>query len=283
MAYVWQRWLADEFRKAGLTVREVDGWKDRGRPASTGSYDPRGPLTIHHTASTTSASNPRPTIGLLVAGRSDLPGPLAPYSTGADGVITVIAAGRCNHAGPVGRSGVLGMPYGADGNALAMGDEVDTNGTQAMPEVQRTAMATAAAVVLTHFDKVPAWLHRHADISGSGKWDLGSLTTAQVRTLTAAAITALSQEDDDMPYTPDQLTKIVRDAVAAELEPVTADVERLQAQNANLRERVNMTAKTIRDKVSRGNANVRELQAEVDDLAAALAEDAAQPVVEGKS
>ena len=36
MGYVWQRWLADEFRAAGLTVIEVEGWKNRGRPASIG-------------------------------------------------------------------------------------------------------------------------------------------------------------------------------------------------------------------------------------------------------
>ena len=215
MAYTWQRWLPAEFRAAGLEVIEVAGWENRGRPASTGSYDPRGPLTVHHTASTTSPANPRPTLGLLITGRSDLPGPLAPYSTGADGKVTVIAAGRCNHAGPIGRNGVLGMPQGFDGNALAMGDEVDTNGTQTMPEAQRRSMAVAAAVVLAHFGKTPAWLHRHADISGSGKWDLGGVTTTQLRALVGAAHTALTQEDymatSDAEKKLDNLTRRVDD------------------------------------------------------------------------
>lgn len=192
MAYVWQRWMADEYRKAGLKVVEIDGWKNRGRPASTGNFDPRGAKTNHHTGTKTSASRTMPTLQTLIKGRSDLPGPLAQKGIGADGTVYVIAAGRSNHAGRVGKRGVIGMPYGADGNALALGDEVDTNGTQAMPKVQRDALAKVNAVDLQHFDRGTEYLHRHEDISGSGKWDIGSLTTAQVRSDAGAAIKALS-------------------------------------------------------------------------------------------
>lgn len=222
MAYVWQRWLADEFRAAGLKVVEVDGWENRGRPASTGNYDPRGPLTKHHTGVTSSASRPHPTLSVLITGRSDLPGPLIPYTTGYDGTVYVVAAGRCNHAGPIGKSGVLGMPKGYDGNALAMGDEVDTNGTQTLPEAQKRAMSIAAAVVLRHFDKGAEWEHRHADISGSGKWDLGQLTTAQVRALTADALKALDEEEDPMAQYEDQLNQIAADAKAARTDAAAA-------------------------------------------------------------
>jgi hypothetical protein len=193
MAYVWQRWLAREFRAAGLEVIEVDGWENRGRPASTGHYDPRHGVTNHHTGVMSSDSQPGPTLGTLVAGRSDLPGPLAPWSVRHDGVVVVIAAGRCNHAGTIGKP----IPFavlGADGNALFMGDEIDTNGTQQLPPAQRHAVAVTNAVYLKHFDLPIDRVHRHADISGTGKWDLGSLTTQQLRD-DAATVT----QEDDMP------------------------------------------------------------------------------------
>lgn len=180
MTYIWQRWMVAEFRAAGLEVIVVDGWENRGRPASTGHYDPREGVTNHHTGATTTAERPGPTLQTLITGRPDLPGPLAPWSVRHDGVVVVIAAGRCNHAGRVGKP----VPFavmGADGNAIFMGDEIDTDGTQQMPEAQRHAVAVTNRVYLEHFDKPVERVHRHADISGTGKWDLGSLTTKQLR------------------------------------------------------------------------------------------------------
>jgi hypothetical protein len=192
MAYVWQRWLARELRAAGLKVVEVQGWENRGRPASTGSFNPRGPITNHHTGTKTSASRPMPTLQTLIRGRSDLPGPLAQVGVGYDGTVYVIAAGRANHAGRVGKSGVAGMPNGADGNALAIGDEIDTNGTQVMPKVQRDSVATVNAVVIRHYDRGTSYVHRHQDISGTGKWDLGSRSTSQLRSDAAAEVKRLT-------------------------------------------------------------------------------------------
>ena len=192
MAYVWQRWMAEEYRRAGLKVVEIDGWKNRGRPASTGNFDPRGPKTNHHTGTKTSATKKAPTLQTVIQGRDDLPGPLAQKVIGFDGTVYVVAAGRCNHAGKVGKRGVTGMPYGADGNALALGDEVDTNGTQVLNKEQRAALAKVNAVDLMHFDRGTDYAHRHQDISGSGKWDIGSLTTPQVRADAAAAIKVLT-------------------------------------------------------------------------------------------
>ncbi len=192
MAYVWQRWLAAEYRKAGLKVVEVSGWENRGRPASTGNFNPQGPTTDHHTGSTTSASKTMPTLRTLIQGRPDLPGPLSQVGIGYDGTVYVIAAGRANHAGKVGKSGVAGMPYGADGNALAIGQEVDTNGTQTMPKAQRDALATVNAVNIRHYRRGTSYIHRHKDISGTGKWDLGSRTTLQLRSDAAAEVKRLS-------------------------------------------------------------------------------------------
>lgn len=191
MAYVWHRWLADEFRDAGLKVVEVAGWKNRGRPASTGHFNPNGCSTCHHTGSTSSAQNPATALSVLISGRPGLPGPLCHWATAYDGTIYVIAAGRANHAGRVGKAGAPGMPLGADGNALALGNEVMTNGTQNLPEAQLEAIARSHAVVCKHFDSPVERVHRHADISGTGKWDIGQLTTRELRTYVEYAL-----EDD---------------------------------------------------------------------------------------
>lgn len=192
MAYVWQRWIAAELRAAGLKVVEVEGWKDRGRPASTGHFNPQGPVTNHHTGSTSSWSRIIPTLATLIKGRPDLPGPLAQVAVAYDGTVYVLAAGRANHAGRVGKGGVVGMPFGADGNALALGDEIDTNGTQVMPKVQVDAIAGVNAVFLKHYKRGTSYVHRHQDISGTGKWDLGSRSTAQLRADAAAFLKRLT-------------------------------------------------------------------------------------------
>jgi N-acetylmuramoyl-L-alanine amidase len=196
MPYVWQRWLAREFRKAGLTVIEVEGWRNRGRPASTGNFDPTSGVTTHHTGTRTTADSPGPTLRTLIEGRPDLPGPLCQWSVRFDGGVVVVAAGRANHAGQVGKV-VPFAPLGADGNAIFLGDEVDTNGTQKLPDAQRHAIAVTNAVALKHQRNGADRAHRHADISATGKWDIGSLTTEQVRSDARAALSAL--EEDDMP------------------------------------------------------------------------------------
>src|SRR5215471_5383743 len=124
MAYVWLDWLADALRAEGVTVSEQSGWKSRGRPSSTGAFQPSGVLW-HHTGTRSSTSNPAPTLNTLINGRSDLPGPLCHVSPGYDGVARVIAAGRANHAGTAVASGP--MP-GGDGNALYVGLEIDYDG-----------------------------------------------------------------------------------------------------------------------------------------------------------
>jgi hypothetical protein len=211
MTYSWQRWMATEFRAAGLRVVEVDGWRNRGRPATTGGYNPTAGLLDHHTGTTTSDARPHPTLQTLIVGRSDLPGPLAPWSVDYDGVVWVIAAGRCNHAGRTNKP-FAGVAAGADGNYHFMGDEVDTNGTQRMPPAQRRSLAITNAVYLDHFHRPLTALGRHADVT-TRKWDIGSISTATIRT----DVVAYRKENEDMPLTDADLKKIrtvVREEVA---------------------------------------------------------------------
>lgn len=199
MAYTWMRWLADELRAAGLTVVEVDGWRNRGRPASTGHFQPRGLQTTHHTAATSSAANPAAGLQTLITGRSDLPGPLCQTAIDYNGVVYVIAAGRANVNGR--KRAVANWPE-TDGNEQ-MGCEVITNGTQPMPAAQVHAIAVHNKVMLDHFGRDPdGYLYRHEDISLTGKWDIGSRTTAQLRADVAALATVpptTPEETLDMP------------------------------------------------------------------------------------
>lgn len=200
--YVWQRWMAVEFRAAGLTVREVEGWKNRGRPATTGGYQPNAGLLDHHTGTTTSDDNPHPTLQMLIKGRPDLPGPLAPWSVDYDGVVWVIAAGRCNHAGRTNKP-FAGVAAGSDGNYHFMGDEVDTNGTQKLPPKQRRSLCITNAVYLDHMHRPLTALGRHADIT-TRKWDIGSISTATLR----SDVVAYRKEDEDVALTEAEFKKI---------------------------------------------------------------------------
>jgi hypothetical protein len=231
VSYIWQRWLADEFRAAGLTVIEVAGWQNRGRPATTGAFHPDQGITNHHTGTTTSAANPGPTLRLLIEGRSDLPGPLCQWTVRYDGVVVVVAAGRANHAGRVGKPGQPGMPLGADGNSLALGDEVDTNGTQTLPEAQRRSIAITNAVALRHYNNPTSRVHRHADISGTGKWDIGNATTQQLRD-EAAGATTKPKDWFDMATEAD-LKRIVNAAVAAAVPDIAKAVMTARVANRN--------------------------------------------------
>ena len=206
MAYRWETWLADALRAEGCRVAEYSGWKSRGRPTSTGSFAPYS-VTLHHTGTTTSASNPCPTLGTCVNGRSDLPGPLAHVVIGYDGTCHVIAAGRANHAGT--STGPGPFPAG-DGNAMSIGFEIDYSGSQPVSSAQGTATIRAAAAVLRHFGKDASYCVGHKESSDSGKWDPGRdgsssplYDMAQVRRLVTDQLrgTAAPSEakgDDDM-------------------------------------------------------------------------------------
>lgn len=134
--------LADALRRADLHVVEEPGWKTRGRPLSSGSFDPRAFL-LHHDASRVGESIPEGK-NLVRDGRSDLAGPLSQlyYSFGT---FYVLAAGRANHAGRGAGWGVVGENLG---NALAIGCEWDhTTGEAASPRELADLTRGAAAVL----------------------------------------------------------------------------------------------------------------------------------------
>ncbi|MET0417101.1 MAG: N-acetylmuramoyl-L-alanine amidase, partial [Actinoplanes sp.] len=158
-------WLVDVLRAAGVQVVVEGDWLNRMRP---GSFDPIGVLW-HHTASTSSASNPHPALGICINGRSDLAGPLCQALVDYNGVFHVISAGRCNHAGVSGGSGPI--PSG-DGNTLMIGWEIDYNGVdQQMTAAQYNASIAATAAVLTRLGRDSSYARGHRETSTTGKID----------------------------------------------------------------------------------------------------------------
>ena len=168
MTYRYLTDLADVLRAAGLKVVEIDGWKTRGRPASTGGFDPVGVL-CHHTATSVRSSDAN-VLALLRNGRSDLPGPLCNLGLGRDGTVYVIAAGRANHGGKAKASGTVAA---GDANSLYIGIEAFNDGVgEKWPAVQYDAyVKVCAALCAKVTGNSAATVRGHKETSVTGKID----------------------------------------------------------------------------------------------------------------
>ena len=155
-------------RRHGLKVVVVPGWKTRGRPASTGGFNPVGVL-CHHTA-TTVAWTLAAVLRLLTGGRSGLPGPLCQFGLGRNGTVYLVAAGRANHAG---KAKSVGSVAAGDGNELYVGIEAFNSGTgEPWPAVQYNAYVLLAAVIQVEFTGNSARaVAGHKETSTTGKID----------------------------------------------------------------------------------------------------------------
>jgi hypothetical protein len=151
-------------REAGLPVREVSGWRSRGRPPSGNPRDPAYPaatkfagIGLHHTAGHND-------LGVVVGGRPGIPGPLANLYVARDGRVFVVAAGRANHFGPgarqvydrtrrglapLGDAARLGLSDSIVGNGVYVGIEVENFGTRSdpYPRVQIDHLERACAAI----------------------------------------------------------------------------------------------------------------------------------------
>jgi N-acetyl-anhydromuramyl-L-alanine amidase AmpD len=135
-------WLPRVLLDAGLKVAEQPGWRDRGR-GDVGAI--RG-LICHHTAGPLAGN--MPSLGIIANGRPDLLGPLAQLGLGRDGTMYVVAAGRCNHAGPGNWQGFT------RGNTNFIGIEAENSGftsgpkADPWPAVQMDAYRRGVAAIL---------------------------------------------------------------------------------------------------------------------------------------
>lgn len=126
--------------KAGITYREVSGWKSRTAHRG-GMHEARGVLW-HHTATSASAVKSRnnPTLGYMVSG---LGYPLCNYALAWDGSVDIVAAGTGAHAG---KGAYRGIPRD-QGNRYLIGIEVEgTTGLTWSDEQLETAAKLGAAL-----------------------------------------------------------------------------------------------------------------------------------------
>jgi len=147
-------WLPDVLKAAGLKVATVDGWETRGR----GDVGPIVGIICHHTAGPKNGN--MPSLGTLVRGRSDLPGPLAQLGLGRDGTYYVIAAGRANHAGAGTWNGV------SSGNTRFIGIEAENTGLandSPWPAEQLDAYHRGVAAILAHLGRGSEWCAGHKE------------------------------------------------------------------------------------------------------------------------
>ena len=139
-------WLPDALLAAGLKVALVPGWEERG-----GENVGRTLGVICHYTGTADRQN-MPTLGTLIKGREDLPGPLCQLGLARDGTYYVVAAGRANHAGRGIWNGI------ASGNTNFIGIEAENSGSKVdpWPAVQMDAYHRGVAAILGHANRTAA-------------------------------------------------------------------------------------------------------------------------------
>jgi hypothetical protein len=132
-------WLADVLDHADCRIVELPGWQTRGR---SGAFGPAKGVLCHHTAGPKGTSS----LETIIEGRPDLPGPLAHLYLDPEGVFTIVAAGRCNHAGIGSWQGIT------SGNTYFIGIEAENDGLadDPWPDVQYQAYARGCAAILNH-------------------------------------------------------------------------------------------------------------------------------------
>jgi N-acetylmuramoyl-L-alanine amidase-like protein len=157
--------IATRLRKAGLVVREVQGWKTRG----VETFNPKGSVNHHTAGPPRSAGKIAPSLGIVINGRSDLSGPLCNVYMDFNGVVYVVAAGRANHAGiPDG-----GVCRGMHGNTDAYGLEIEHPGKSPL-EPKRVIIAAKVHAALLHGKATADQVVQHWEWAPSRKIDLAS-------------------------------------------------------------------------------------------------------------
>lgn len=156
-------WLADVLDDAGLRVRTVSGWENRGANGPVRFFNPRG-LVWHHTATSPRLSTAS-LLKLLINGRPDLPGPLAQSALERDGVYYVLASGKANHAGQ-------GSWLDLKTNYDVMGIEPANDGRgEPWPSVQLDAYRRGSKAILDKLKTTSAYMPGHKEWAPSRKID----------------------------------------------------------------------------------------------------------------
>lgn len=187
-----QAWLLDVLVEAfrgvkGFQVDFYPGWITRGDT----NFDPIGVMD-HHTGSGEYNNL------LRYMAEGPVHPPLCNYATSRpnDGVvrITVVAAGRANHAGKGGVSwtGIDG------GNYRTLGAEHQNDGTQPWPAQQIEAMRRCDAALLKHLGADVGYMLDHKTYAPGRKSDRHTLNVDEERRAVAAIIAGSAPEEDEV-------------------------------------------------------------------------------------
>lgn len=230
--------LADVLRDAGLKVVEVPGWKENGRPSSTGGFNPGGNLWHHTGAKDTNPNSITDDYAyarwLAEIGRSDLPAPLCQVSIGRDGTVYVCASGRGNHAGTARSTGPMAA---GDGNYIYLGWECQNSGSEGWSKAQYDAMVLAGAATSIHYGWSAQANRAHRETSLTGKWDPGGLDMNRFRNDIESKIKSL--KEDDVPNYRDWSEadkKALAQDVAAETVEALMSFEIIPRKDINVRD-----------------------------------------------
>lgn len=129
--------IKDALELSGVPHRFVNGWETRG---ST-EFNPVG-MTWHATAGSANSSA-EAEVNVLLNGSATAPPPIAQFMAARDGVLWVVAAGRCNH-NKVGWDG----PNEGLGNSSLWGIEIQNdNRGQAYPAAQMNTVRRFTATM----------------------------------------------------------------------------------------------------------------------------------------
>lgn len=197
-------WLADVLRAEGCRVIEESGWKSRGRPASSGSFTPRG-LVRHWDASSPGSHG---AISTVLNGTSDTPGPLCHILTCRGNSshkpsVHIIAAGRANHAGT--GDGWGNIPQD-QGNTYAVGHEIAQTVDQKWPEDQLDQVRRAEGAIMRKLKATASKsLPAHSEYAAGRKIDVtggshGQKMNSERSQVQAVIDGAPGEEDELMKY-----------------------------------------------------------------------------------
>lgn len=209
MAYALN--LPAALKARGLKVETVPGWETR----SAGSFNPKG--AVCHWTAGPAGTKGRPSLGICVNGRADLPGPLCNVYLDRNGVAVVVAAGRANHAG-------AGSWRGVTGNSAFFGTEAEARSAADFTPAQREAYPRVCAAYcdIGRFGADMVCGHYEYATPKGRKTDPQGYTMDDMRRQVAAllanpTIQGLAQEDDLTPEQARQLAEIHTKTVAQRL------------------------------------------------------------------
>lgn len=183
-------WLPDVLRAAGLTVKEIDGWRDRGH----GDFGEIRGIVCHHTGSNNASAESiafHPELGLA-----------SQLHLARDGVWTMCGVGIAWHAGEGGN--VSWLPDN-NANRYTIGIEAANDGggspgkphRSSWPDVQYNSYVRGVAAILAHLQlqKERAIGHKEWAGAAQGKWDPGAIDMNIFRTDVGALIGTVGDDD----------------------------------------------------------------------------------------